>query len=222
MAINLEKGERIHLDRKMHDLSRVTIGLGWNVKKGKKGLIGSLLGAGGPDFDLDAIAFLMDKNGHVLNLGIQRDMGGGRLEGFFKSDVIFYNNLEHPSGAIWHTGDERRGHLGEDDDEQIVVRLSQLPEEYHRIMFLVTIYKGEQREQHFGMLSEAYIHALDANNEEIVRFNLAATPEYEDNASLIFAEVTRRGDDWDFCALGTPEKTDRFVDILRKYLPPKP
>lgn len=221
MAINLEKGERVNLDENVHDLSRVTIGLGWKVKKIKKGFLNSLMGGAATDFDLDAIAFVMDRNGYVQDLGIQRDMGGGRIEGFYRSDVIFYNNLEHPSGAIWHTGDERTGHLAEDDDEQIVVRLSNLDEKYSRILFLVTIYKGDQREQHFGMLSDAYIHALDADNNEIARFNLAENPEYNDHASLLFAEVSRKGDGWEFCALGVPEKTDRFVDILRKYLPPK-
>ena len=140
MSIIIKKGQRITLDLHSHDLSRVTIGLGWKVNKPRKGVWDILKGGISKDVDLDAIAFVLDRDGHIRNLGVQRDMGGGRLEGFYQSDVVFYNNLEHPSGAIWHTGDARKGHMSEDDDEQIVVRLNELPEEYARIRFLVTIY----------------------------------------------------------------------------------
>ena len=75
MAINLQKGQTIDLRKNdkgesVYDLSQVTVGLGWDVREEKKGFLGKLFsGNKEADFDLDAIAFLLDKNGQVSNLG---------------------------------------------------------------------------------------------------------------------------------------------------------
>jgi stress response protein SCP2 len=69
MAINLVKGQTIDLRKndkgESFDLSSVTIGLGWDVKQsGGGGFLGKLFGGGEEaEYDLDAIAFLLDKNG---------------------------------------------------------------------------------------------------------------------------------------------------------------
>ena len=74
MAINLQKGQTIDLRKNdkgdSFDLSQVTIGLGWDVRKKKGGFLSGLLGGGKEEeYDLDAIAFLLDANGKVANLG---------------------------------------------------------------------------------------------------------------------------------------------------------
>ena len=141
MAINLQKGQTINLAKDQFDLSRVTIGLGWDVKK--KGFLASLF-SDSNDYDLDAIAFLLDKDGKVARLG-------NRLNG---GDVVFYNNLRHFSGNVYHTGDNRTGE-GDGDDEQIVVKLNQIGEEYAKIVFIVSIYQGRQKRQDFGQIENA-------------------------------------------------------------------
>lgn len=59
-------------------------------------------------------------------------------------DVIFYNSMKHKSGAIWLTGDNRTGDA-EGDDEQIIVKLDQLPNIYQNILFVVQIYEGAKK-----------------------------------------------------------------------------
>lgn len=210
MAINLTKGQTISLDKDQYDLSSVTIGLGWDVRKAPpKGLLGSLFGAAQSEaeYDLDAIAFLLDENGKVRNVG-DRLVGG---------DVIFFNSLKHPSGTIWLTGDNRTG-AGEGDDEQIIVRLTSLPAIYHRILFLVCIYQGVQNGQHFGMVDNAFIRAVDARGAEIARYSMSTDQSFRDKRSMIFAEAYRRDGGWKFRALGEPRSTDSFVEILREYV----
>ena len=75
MAINLKKGQTINLEKEVYDLSSVTVGLGWDVKE--KGFFESLLGNGSQEeeFDLDAIAFLLNAEGKVANIGDRR-VGG--------------------------------------------------------------------------------------------------------------------------------------------------
>ena len=77
MAINLSKGQTINLDKNVNDLSMVTIGLGWKVRQKKKGFFGKMFGAEEAEFDLDAMAFLLDDQDKVKNFGYERDLGGG-------------------------------------------------------------------------------------------------------------------------------------------------
>ena len=42
MAINLQKGQTINLEKDQYDLSSVTIGLGWDVRKKEKGFLATL------------------------------------------------------------------------------------------------------------------------------------------------------------------------------------
>lgn len=43
MSIRLQKGQTINLDKEQHDLSMVTIGLGWNVKREVGGMVVALI-----------------------------------------------------------------------------------------------------------------------------------------------------------------------------------
>ena len=211
MAINLQKGQTINLEKDVYDLSSVTIGLGWDVKEQKKGLFSSLFGGekSEADYDLDAIAFLLDANGKVANRGDRKLVGG---------DVIFFNNLRHSSGNIWHTGDNLTGE-GEGDDEQIIVQLSRLDARFDKIVVLVSIYRGNERRQDFGQVENAFIRAVDAKGQEMLRYDLSNEEKYDGMCSMIFGEFYRRNGGWKFRAIGMPFQTDSFVDILRdRYL----
>ena len=74
MGVNLIKGQKTDLTKGNPNLSKILVGLGWDVKRYD----------GGYDFDLDASAFLVGANGRVA-----RD-----------EDFIFYHNLRHYSGAV--------------------------------------------------------------------------------------------------------------------------
>ncbi|HNT36501.1 MAG TPA: TerD family protein [bacterium] len=210
MAITLQKGQTINLEKSQYDLSQITVGLGWHVRKEEpKGFFKSLRRAGrDEDYDLDAIAFLLNKNNKVGNLGSDRLVGG---------DVVFFNSLKHPSGTIWLTGDNRVGGQG-DDDEQIIVKLESMSPNVERILFLVTIYQGRQKGQHFGMVENAFIRAVDASGKEMTRFNISSEPSFNNKCAVIFAEVYRKDGGWKFRAIGDPKDTDNFVDILRQYM----
>lgn len=213
MAVSLKKGQGVSLRKDEFDLSCVTIGLGWDVATEKKGLIKSLFSRKEAEYDLDAIAFLLGKDGKVHDLG-RGENGSVTL---VNSDVIFFNNLRHPSGAIWLTGDNRTG-AGDGDDEQIIVRLNDLHPRYESIVFVVSIYQGAHNNQSFGSVSNAFIRAVDARGKEVCRYDISAEPSYSHYRSMTFAQVTRQGNGWEFRAIGTPHETDRFVDVLKNYI----
>jgi stress response protein SCP2 len=89
----------------------VIIGLGWDVAEPKSGgIFGSLFGKKETaEYDLDAIAVLLGRDGKMIR----------------NTDVVFYNQMQHPSGCATLTGDNRTG-AGDGDDEQIIVRLNSL------------------------------------------------------------------------------------------------
>lgn len=221
MAISLVKGQTIDLRKndkgEMYDLSSVTIGLGWDVRQKSSGFFSKLLGQQDEEYDLDAIAFLLDADDKVMNMGRMQQMADGRKISLVESDVVFFNNMRHPSGHIWLTGDNRTG-AGDGDDEQIIVKLDSLDQRYHKILFVVSIYQGRVRNQHFGMVSNAFIRAVDARGKEIARFSLSGDDTYNGMCSMVFSEVYRKDGTWKFRAIGAPEHTDSFSDILRRYV----
>ncbi|SFE29027.1 Stress response protein SCP2 [Chitinophaga sp. CF118] len=221
MAINLVKGQTIDLRKndkgESFDLTTVTIGLGWDIRKKSGGFLGKLLGGKEEEFDLDAIAFLLDKNGKVADLGKTVKTNDGRNLSLYQGDVIFFNSMKHPSGNIWLTGDNRTG-AGDGDDEQIIVKLDNLDPKYDKILFVVSIYQGRQRNQHFGGVENAFIRAVDSKGKEIAKFNLSGEAAYNNMCSMVFAEVYRKDGTWKFRAIGDPQPADSFVDILKSYV----
>ncbi|MDR0664064.1 MAG: TerD family protein [Helicobacteraceae bacterium] len=209
MAISLKKGQGVSLKKSDNDLSLVTIGLGWDVKEDNKGLLASVFGGTKEeDYDLDAVAFLCHSDGKVHNAGNDRLVGG---------DIVFFNNLRHTSGSIWLTGDNRTG-AGEGDDEQIIVKLNDLPSQFAKIAFVVQIYQGIQKKQSFGKVQNAFIRAVDAKGKEMVRFDLSGGESFSQYRSLLFAELEREESGWKFNAIGAPDSSDTFVDWLKRYL----
>lgn len=202
MAIQLQKGQTINLEKHVNDLSKVTIGLGWKIRAKRSGLLAKLFGGNEEEYDLDAIALLLDGQRKITH----------------KADVVFFNNKRHPSGTVWSCGDNLVGGDGNSDDEQIVCLLDRVPAQYKTIVFLVSIYQGQQRNQRFGEVESAYIRAVDARGKELARYALSAEEAAADAQTLIFAELYRHGEDWKFRAIGDARKTASFTDVLPQYI----
>ncbi|WP_281201390.1 TerD family protein [Bacillus altitudinis] len=175
MAIHLSKGQRVDLTKTNPGLTKVMIGLGWDTNKY----------SGGAEFDLDASAFLVDANNRC-----QQD-----------TDFVFYNNLQHPSGSVTHTGDNRTGE-GDGDDEQILVDFSKIPANIDRIGITVTIHDAEARSQNFGQVSNAFVRVVnEEGGEELIRFDLGE--DFSIETAVVVCELYRHGSDWKFNAIGS-------------------
>ncbi len=212
MAVSLKKGQGVSLSKNDYDLSKVTLGLGWDVAEEKKGFLGGIFGSDGPEYDLDAIAFLLGENGKVNDLG-RTDNGRPTL---INGDVVFFNSQKHHTGKIWLTGDNRTG-AGDGDDEQIIALLNSMDERYERIVFVVQIYQGRQNNQHFGKVKNAYIRAVDAKGKEMARYDLSGDSAFNEHCSMTFAELIREANGWQFKAVGKPYREDSFVAILKDF-----
>ena len=133
-----------------------------------------------------------------------------------QKDLVYYGNLRHKSGTVNHQGDNLTGE-GEGDDEQIIIDLSKVPQEYDKIVIVVNIYQAVQRNQHFGLIENAFIRLVDArNNKEMCKYNL--TDDYSGMTAMIFGEVYRHNGEWKFSAIGQGTKDPGLVELCRRYM----
>lgn len=200
MSISLQKGQKVSLSKDNAGLAKIIVGLGWDeVKQSSgKGIFGSLFGSQPQAIDCDASAILL-KNGKFTD----------------KSDLVYFGNLKHKSGTVNHMGDNLTG-AGDGDDEQIVIDLSKVPEQYDKIVIVVNIYQAVQRKQHFGMIENAFIRLVDArNNNEICKYNL--TENYSGMTAMIFGEVYRHNGEWKFNAIGNGTTDPGLAELCRRY-----
>ena len=202
MAINLQKGQKIDLTKGNSGLTKLMVGLGWDPVEGppKKsgGLLNSLFGGGGsrPNFDCDASVFMLDEKGKHKNL-------------------VYFGNLKSPCGSVQHLGDNRTGQ-GDGDDEQIIVDLSKVPADIHRLVFVVNIYDCEKRKQDFSMIKNAFIRVVNqANNQELLKFNLSEN--YAGKTTLITGEVYKHNGEWKFSALGESTTDTGLKQLSQRY-----
>ena len=195
MAVNLQKGQRIDLTKSNAGLKKVMVGLGWDEAPKKF----SLFGGRTQDIDCDAVAIALTDDKIAS-----------------KDDVVFYNNLTHRSHCILHQGDNLTG-AGDGDDEQVLVYLSDLPQQYNKIVFAVTIYEATKRAQHFGLIKNAFIRIVNSdNNQEICRFNLS--DNYDGMTAMVFGELYRKDGEWKFNAVGEGTRDDGVAQIIKRFI----
>ncbi|MDJ0507932.1 MAG: TerD family protein [Crocosphaera sp.] len=196
MAINLTKGQRISLKKEAPGLTKIMCGLGWDVAE-SKGILGLFKR---DEFDLDASVLCLNEKGKLKT----------------KSEVIYFSNLNHRSGAILHLGDNLTG-AGEGDDERIIVDLPKIPDDIARLVFVVNIYNCKQRKQSFGMVKNAFVRLVDlANNKEIARYTLLGQ-EYDGKTGMILAEVYREDGEWKMEAVGKGIVVDGLQAMTNEY-----
>ena len=195
MAISLQKGQKVSLSKENSKLSVIVIGLGWDEAQQKRGLF-----APKPQpIDCDASALLL-QNGKLTS----------------KDDIIYFGNLQHKTGMIKHMGDNLTG-AGDGDDEQIIVDLTGIPAYYDKIVIVVNIYDAFIRNQHFGMIKNAFIRIADGKtNKEMCRYNL--TEDYSDMTAMIFGEVYKHNDEWKFSAVGQGTKDASLGELSNRYI----
>jgi len=173
VSVSLTKGGNVSLSKQAPGLTAVVVGLGWDPRT-----------TTGSDFDLDASAIMLDMNGRVLS----------------DSHFVFFNNLKSPDGSVEHMGDNLTGG-GEGDDEQIKVNLATVPAECGKVVFPVSIYEAEPRQQNFGQVRNAFIRIVNqADNSEIARYDL--TEDAATETAMVFGEIYRSFGEWKFRAVG--------------------
>ncbi len=177
MAISLQKGQRVSLEKVAPGLVAGFVGLGWDVNPTDTGT----------DFDLDVSLFLLGASEKLVS----------------EKHFIFYNNLTSPDPdeSIKLMGDNRTG-AGEGDDEGIIIDFRKVPQDIEKMVVTVTIYEGEKRGQNFGQVSNAYVRLVNVETkEEVLRYDL--DEDFSIETAIIMAEFYRKDAEWRINAVGS-------------------
>lgn len=168
--VNLEKGQRIDLTKGNSGLTKLCLGLGWDVNKSNSG-----------DFDLDAFVLALDDQNKLI-----------------ADAVCYYGNLKMLNESVCHSGDNLTG-VGDGDDETVTISLDKVPANVQKLVVYANIYKAQERSQNFGMVRNAFVRCYDGNTKnELLRYDLGE--EYSTFQGVVFGEVYRAGGEWKFAA----------------------
>ncbi|MDM5299187.1 TerD family protein [Bacillus pumilus] len=138
----------------------------------------------GQPIDLDTQIFLLDHKDKLLS----------------PKHLIYYQQQQSLDGAVRHLGDHQFGG-GYHDNEIMIMQLSRISPDIHKIVVTATIHDAHERAQHFGQVSNAYVCLSDQiTQQEICTFHL--TEDYSYCTSIICAKLTRDLHDWNITAVG--------------------
>ena len=124
MAINLQKGQRISLEKSNGSkLQNICVGINWGAIE-KKGMFG--FGKTKEAVDLDASCALYNDKKQLV-------------------DVVYFGSLKSKDGAVKHSGDDLTGDMGGDDgldNEVITLDFSQLNPAVEYVAFVLNSFRG--------------------------------------------------------------------------------
>jgi tellurium resistance protein TerD len=129
--------------------------------------------------------------------------------------LVYFGNLKSNCGSITHTGDNLTGE-GKGDSEQIIIELSKIPKNVHKLVFVVNIYNCIKRKQDFGSIQNAYIRVVKKEfHQELIKFNLS--DDFTGKTTLIAGEIYRYNNEWKFRAIGDGTSESSFGEVIKKY-----
>lgn len=167
-------GDDVNLTEKDPTLRVLHLGMGWDL---------NAFDAEAMDLDISVIC--LDKNDMTRE----------------DDDFIFYNHMQGLNGAVRHLGDSRTG-AGDGDDEAIAVNLLDVPFEIIRIIFVLSVYKGLEKEQNLGMVRGAYLRvANEETTHEFCRYDASANLKGRTETAMIMGALNREGPKWHFVPL---------------------
>jgi tellurium resistance protein TerZ len=203
MAIRLEKGQRINLEKSNGGkLQNLCVGVNWGAIE-KKGFWGNVKYEA---VDLDASCATFDDNNNVL-------------------EVIYFGNLKSKNGSICHSGDDLTGDVGGDDgldNEVITVDLAKLPTEVSKIAFMLNSFRGHD----FRTIPFASIRIYEGLpthvNEVFATYDIANDITFAGSVSMVMGVFYKRNGEWKFNAIGeaTRDKDLKgtLLTVVSKYL----
>ena len=87
---------------------------------------------------------------------------------------------------------------------------------YNKIVIVVNIFQARLRQQHFGLIQNAFIRIVDGkSNRELLRYNL--TDDYSGSTALVFGEIYRYNNEWKFSAIGQGTMDNSVQELAKRF-----
>ena len=202
MAIRLEKGQRINLEKETGaKLTNFCVWCNWgNVKK--KTFFG--LCEKEVDVDLDLSCMMFDGSGNII------DHIWSPLYNF--RGKLPQGKLDSNDHALHHTGDELRAG---NDGEIITVDLSRINGNVNTIVFFLNIYNNNEYSGDFSGIPYASIRIYEGTPDKVkemfAQYDVTTRTDCVGKRGLILGKLYRRNGEWKFAAIGDAFE-DRNID----------
>ena len=129
-------------------------------------------------------------------------------------DIIFYNYLEHKSGAVIHLGDDKLI----DRPEELWIDFDKLADKYTRLPVLLSIYDAEKNGQVLRNLGKATVQVTDGHTDELIyEWHLDAETIPAEARGLILGEFVREETGWSFRKIEEPTKEYMVAELSERY-----
>ena len=210
MAIRLEKGQRINLEKESGTkLTNFCVGCNWGAIIEKKffGLLTHVV-----DVDLDLSCMMFDAAGNVV------DHIWSPLYNF--RGKLTQGKLDSNDHALHHTGDDLTGDQNGDDgldNEIITVDLNRVSSNVNSIVFFLNIYNNNEYSGDFSGIPYASIRMFEGTPDRppkqvFAQYNVATKTECAGKRALIMGKLYRHNGDWKFAAIGDAFE-DRIIGV---------
>lgn len=202
MAINLQKGQRINLEKSNGSkLQNICVGVNWGAIE-KKGLFSTSKEA----VDLDASCVLYDDAKNVI-------------------EVVYFGSLKSKDGSIKHSGDDLTGDMAGDDgldNEIITMDFPKLSANVSHVAFVLNSFRGHD----FGTIPFASIRIYEGTpkrvNEIFATYDIVKGEGFSGHVSMVLGVFYKKNNEWKFNAIGEPTKDKKLEETIRtvtqKYL----
>lgn len=218
MAINLEKGQKINLEKTDgKKLTHFCVGCNWGAIQKEKKVFGGFSRKTTVDVDLDLSCIMLDSQGkicdHIYSPEYRKD--------FLKSYDMPPGKLDSTDHALHHSGDDRKGDQGGDDgldNEILTVDLTRVAPEIQQIFFFLNNVGSED----FSMIPYASIRMYEGTPDHVqeifAQYDVAATPEYVGKTALIMGKLYLRNGAWRFAAIGDAWEDKNLCETIRRIV----
>ena len=218
MAIRLEKGQRINLEKSNGSkLTNFCVGCNWGAIT-KKTFFG--LGSKVVDVDLDLSCIMFDAEGTPI------DHIYSPLYRFGDKNIGLPNGkLDSIDRALHHTGDDTEGDQNGDDgldNEIITVDLSRVDAKVNQIVFFLNIYNNEDFQGDFSEIPYASIRMYEGTaskvREVFASYDVATKSNCAGMRALIMGKLYRRNGEWKFAAIGDAFEDKSIVHTIVRVM----
>lgn len=214
MAIRLEKGQRINLEKSNGSkLINFCVGCNWGAIVTGGGFLG--FGKTVQDVDLDLSCVMFDANGllvdHIYSPLYKKE--------FLARYGMPAGKVDSCERALHHSGDDRKGDQDGDDgldNEIITVDLSRVNPNVSQIFFFLNNCGRED----FSQIPYASIRMYEGTptrvKEVFASYDVAADSKYRGMTALIMGKLYKRNGEWKFSAIGDAYPDPNLCETIRR------
>lgn len=170
-------------------VSQLQFGLGWDAQ---------------PNAELD------------LDLAVLALTSDGKLAQD-KEGLIYAGRPRHLSGAIRLLNDSTTGE-GDGDDERLLINLLTLPSDITKLIFVININCGEEQQQDFGQVHNAFWRLLDGSSQEVLVHQPLTGNAWDGLTTLRAAVLDRLANQWQLTTGLAALPFNSLNALLQQYL----